>query len=76
MGARPAFLPFDGSKAGLCMDLPVFVYFHTKTNFKILSRQGSYRTAFHVVTDLLLQITQREPDRVLILSRLESIKVY
>ena len=34
MRAGPAFLQFDWSKAGLSMDLPVFVYFHTKTGFK------------------------------------------
>ena len=48
------------------MDLPVFVYSHTKTSFKFLSRQGRYRAAFYVVTDLLLQTTQREPYRALV----------
>ena len=66
MRARPAFLQIDGSKAGLSMDLPVFVYSHTKTSFKFLSRQGRYRAAFYVVIDLLLQITQREPYRALV----------
>ena len=42
MRAGPAFLQFDGSKDGLSMDLPVFVYSHTKTSFKFLSRQGRY----------------------------------
>ena len=46
-----AFLQFDGLKADLSMDLPVFVYSHTKTSFKFLSRQGRYRAAFYVVTD-------------------------
>ena len=55
MRARPAFLNSNWSKAGLSMDLPVFVYSHTKTSFKFLSRQGRYRAAFHVVADLLLQ---------------------
>ena len=50
------------------MDLPVFVYSHTKTSFKFLSRER-YREAFYVVTDLLLQATQREPYRALVLSR-------
>ena len=36
---------------GLSMDLPVFVYSHTKTSFKFLLRQGRYREAFYVVTD-------------------------
>ena len=76
MKARPAFLQFDGSKAGLSMDLPVFVYSHTKTGFKFLSRQGRYRATFYVVTDLLLQTMQRESYRALVLSRLESVKVY
>ena len=34
MRAGPAFFQFDWSKAGLSMDLPVFVYSHTKTGFK------------------------------------------
>ena len=72
----PAFLQFDWSKAGFSMDLPVFVYSHTKTSFKLLSRQGRYRAAFYVVGDLLLQTTQREPYRALVLSRLKSVKVY
>ena len=76
MRAGLAFLQFDGSKAGLSMGLPVFVYSHTKTSFKFLSRKGRYRAAFYVVTDLLLQTTQREPYRALVLSRLESVKVY
>ena len=70
MRARLAFLQFDWLKAGLSMDLPVFVYSHTKTSFRFLSRQRKYREAFYVVTDLLLQATQREPYRALILSRL------
>ena len=76
MSVGLALLQFDGSKAGLSMDLPVFVYFHTKTSFKFLSRQRRYRLAFYVVTDLLLQTTQREPYRARVLSRLESVKVY
>ena len=70
MMAGPAFFHFDWSKAGLSMDLPVFVYSHTKTSFKFLSRQRRYREAFYVDTDLLLQATQREPYRALVLSRL------
>ena len=70
MRVGPAFLQFDWSKAGLSMDLPVFVYSHTKTSFKFLSRQRKYREAFHVATDLLLQAMQREPYRALVLSRL------
>ena len=70
MRAGPAFLQFDWLKASLSMDLPVFVYSHTKTSFRFLSRQRKYREAFYVVTDLLLQATQREPYRALVLSRL------
>ena len=70
MRAGPVFFHFDWSKAGLSMDLPVFVYSHTKTSFKFLYRQRRYREAFHVGTDLLLQATQREPYRALVLSRL------
>ena len=69
MRAGPAFFQSDWSKAGLSMDLLVFVYSHTKTSFKFLSRQGRYREAFHVLTDLLLQATQRENYRALVLSR-------
>ena len=75
MRAGPALLQFDGSKAGLSMDLPVLVYSHTKTSFKFLSRQGKYRAVFYVVTDLLRQTTQTEPYRALVLSRLKSVKV-
>ena len=70
MRAGPAFLQFDWSTAGLSMDLPVFVYSHTKTSFRFLSRQRKYKEAFYVVTDLLLQAMQREPYRALVLSRL------
>ena len=76
MRVGPALLQFDGSKTGLSMDLLVFVYSHTKTSFKFLSRQERYRAAFYVVTDLLLQTTQREPYRDFVLSRPESVKVY
>ena len=60
MRAGWAFLQFDWSKVGLSMDFQVFVYLHTKTSFKFLSRQGRFREVFYVVTDLLLQATQRE----------------
>ena len=74
---RTGFLAINNwSKAGLGMDFPVFVYSHTKTSFKFYSRHGKYRAAFYVVTDLLLQTTQREPCRVLVLSELKSVKVY
>ena len=69
MRAGPAFLQFDWSKASLSMDLPVFIYSHTKTSFRFLSRQRKCREAFYVVTDLL-QAMQREPYRALVLCRL------
>ena len=43
MRAGPAFLQFDWSNTSLSIDLPVFVYSHTKTSFKFLTRQGRYR---------------------------------
>ena len=70
MRAGLAFLQFDWSKANLSMDFQVFVYSYTKTSFRCFSRQRKYREAFYVVTDLLLQATQREPYRALVLSRL------
>ena len=76
MRAGTTLLQFDGLNAGLSMDLPVLVYSHTKTSFKFLSRQGRYRAAFYVVTDFLRQTTQREPYRTLVLSGLDSVKVY
>ena len=51
MRAGPAFLQFDWSKAGLSMDLPVFVYSHTKTGFKFF-QDGRYRELFYVLGDL------------------------
>ena len=48
MRARSAFLQFDWSKAGLSMDLPVFVYSHTKTGFKFFQDREDYRQLFYV----------------------------
>ena len=59
-------MQFNWSKDSLSMDLLVFINSHTKTSFQILSRQGRRRAAFYVVTDILLQTTQREPHRVLV----------
>ena len=39
MRAGPAVSRFDWSKDFLSMDLPVFVYSHTKTSLNFLSRQ-------------------------------------
>ena len=74
MRAGPAFLQFDWSKASLSMDLPVFVHSLTKTSFKFLSRQGRYREAFYVLTNLLLQSTQREPYKALVLSSPHAVR--
>ena len=60
MRARPAFLQFDWSKAGLSMDLPVFVYSHTKTSFKFLFRQGAYRATFNVQLEIFYFKPRRE----------------
>ena len=76
MRAGTAFFQFDWSKASLSMDLPVFVYSQTKTSFKFLFKTEKIQGSFYVVTDLLLQIIQREPYRALILSRLKSVMVY
>ena len=76
MRAGPAFLQFDWSKAGLSMDLPVFAYSPYEDWLQFLSRHGRYRELSYVVGDLLLQTTQREPHRALVLSRLKSVKVY
>ena len=60
MRAGPAFLQFDWSKASLSMDLPVFVYSHTKTSFKFLSREGTYRAAFNVWLEIFYFKPRRE----------------
>ena len=49
MRAGPAFLQFDWSKAGLSMDLPVFVYSHTKTGFKFFQDREDKGELFHVL---------------------------
>ena len=79
MRAGPAALGFDWSKAGLSMDLPVFVYSHTKNSFKnFLSRLETCLGQL----PMWLQIFQLQPVstsnhpeelyRALVLSRLES----
>ena len=76
MRAGLAFSQFDWSKAGLIMDLPVFVYSHTKPGFNFFQDREDIGSSFYVVGDHLLQTTQREPHRALVLSRLKSVKVY
>ena len=76
MRARPAFFQFDWSKAGLSMDLPVFVYSHTKTGFTFFQDREDFGSF-----SMWLEIfyfkpgRQREPHRALVLSRLKSVKV-
>ena len=74
--AGPAFLQFDWSKAGLSMDLPVLVYSHTKISFKFFSRQEDIGQLFMWLHIFLLQTTQRETYRALVLSKLKYVKVY
>ena len=75
MRAGPASLQFDWSKTGLSMDLLVFIYSHTNTTLNFLSRQGRCRAALYVVTEKL-QTAQKETYRPLVLSGLQSFKVY
>ena len=46
MRAGLAFLQFDWSKAGLSMDLPVFVYSHTKPGFKFFQYREDIASFF------------------------------
>ena len=77
MRARPAFLQFDWSKAGLSMDLPVFVYSRTKTGFNFFQERedlGSSLMWFEIF--YFKPGRRREPHRALVSSRLKSVKVY
>ena len=80
MRAGPAALRFDWSRVGLDMDLPVFVYSHMKSGLKFLSRQGACSGQLSRQLEIFqFQTTQIEPnrkDRVLVLSGLESVKVW
>ena len=58
MRAGQAFLQFDWSKAGLSMDLPVFVYSHTKTGFKFFQYREDIGSFF-----ICLEITDFKPRR-------------
>ena len=62
MRVGPALLQFDRLKAGL--SISIFQSLHIPVQ-RLASRQGRYRAAFYVVTDLLFQTTQREPYRLL-----------
>ena len=61
MRAGPAVLQFDWSKAGLSMDLPVFVYSHTKTGFKFF--QDRDVGSFFMCLELCLEIFDFKPRR-------------
>ena len=77
MRAGPAFLQFDWSKAGLSMDLPVFVYFHTKTGFKFFQYMEDIGSFF-----MCLEIFDFKPRRenftglLFCLDLSKSVKVY
>ena len=62
MRAGPAFLQFDWSKASLSMDLPVFVYSHTKTGFKFFQDREDMGSLF-LCLELCLQIFDFKPRR-------------
>ena len=62
MRAGPAFLQFDWSKAGLSMDLPVFVYSHTKTGFKFFQEREDIGSIF-MCLELPLDIFDFKPRR-------------
>ena len=72
MRARPAFLQFDWSKAGLSMDLPVFVYSHTKTGFKFFQDREDIES--FMCLELCLEIFDFKPRRENL--TLKSVKVY
>ena len=58
MRAGPVFLQFDWSKASLSMDLPVFVYSHTKTGFKFFQYRediGSFFMCLEIFFDFKLR---------------------
>ena len=62
MRAGPAFLQFDWSKAGLSMDLPVFVNSHTKTGFKFFHNREDLGS-FFMCLELCLEIFDFKPRR-------------
>ena len=58
MRAGQAFLQFDWSKAGLSMDLPVFVYSYTKAGFKFFQYREDIGSFF-----MCLEIFDFKPRR-------------
>ena len=62
MRSGPAVLQFDWSKAGLSMDLPVFVYSHTKTGFKFFQDREDIGS-FSMCLELCLEIFDFKPRR-------------
>ena len=75
MKGELAVLRFDCLKAGLCMDLPVFVSSHVKTSLSFLSedRKDAFGI-FYVAINLSTLNHPEEPYRALGLYRLESVK--
>ena len=61
MRAGPAVLQFDWSKTGLSMDLPVFVYSHTKTGFKFFQDRDVW--SFYMCMELCLENFDFKPRR-------------
>ena len=62
MRAGPAVLQFDWSKDCLSMDLPVFIYSHTKTGFKFFQDREDIRS-FFMCLELCLEIFDFKPRR-------------
>ena len=60
MTAGLAFLQIDWSKAGLSMDLKVFVYSHTKIGFNFFQDREDIASYFMWLEIFLLQTTNRE----------------
>ena len=79
MRTGPAFLQYDWSKAGLSMDLPVFIYSHTKTGFKFFQDRkdiGSFVMCLELCLEIFDLKSTENLTRALVLSRLKSVKVY
>ena len=77
MRAGPTFLQFDWLKAGLSIEMPVFVYSHTKTGFKFFQYREDIGSLF-----MCLEIFDFKPCRenltrlLLCLDLSKSVKVY
>ena len=77
MRAGPAFLQFDWSKTGLSMDLPVFVYSHTKTGFKFFQYREDIGSLFMCLDIFDFKPYRENLTRLLFcLDLSKSVKVY